>query len=100
MGMIEDEDRARKRRRYSVRRESTVADALGYLPARTAGRRLDAATRERLLLVLQEELRRASEEAVSRGVSPEALSVQLDERIARLRAQINDLDAPAEPGQA
>jgi hypothetical protein len=53
-----------------------------------------------LLLVLQEELRRASEEAVSRGVSPEALSVQLDERIARLRAQINDLDAPAEPGQA
>jgi hypothetical protein len=33
-------------------------------------------------------------------VSPEALSAQLDERIARLRAQINDLDTPGESGQA
>lgn len=59
----------------------------------SAGSRLDAATRERLLALLQEELARASREALVRGVSPDALAAALDERIARLRAEITETSA-------
>lgn len=68
-----------------------MADASGKTPGRTAGRALDAGTRERLLALLQEELARAGDEALARGVPPQELSAQLDARIARLRAQIDDL---------
>lgn len=56
------------------------------------GRTLDAATRERLRAVLQQELAQARRDALARGMSPDELAAQLDERIARLRAHI------AEPG--
>jgi hypothetical protein len=58
-----------------------------------AGRTLDAATRERLLATLEEELARASRDALARGMSPSELAAQLKERIARLRAQIAELPA-------
>lgn len=74
-----------------------MADAPANPPDRTAGRTLDTATRERLLRMLQEELARASGEALDRGVSPEALAAQLDERIARLRTQIADLGTDQNP---
>jgi uncharacterized protein YceH (UPF0502 family) len=60
---------------------------------RIAGRTLDAATRERMLTVLQGELGRASDDVLAHGMSPEELAAQLDERIARLRAQITELSA-------
>lgn len=80
-----------------------MADAPVNPPDRTAGRTLDTATRERLLRMLQEELARASSDALDRGVSPEALAAQLDERIARLRTRIADLSTgqnPADHGPA
>jgi predicted ATPase len=43
--------------------------------------------------MLQEELARASRDARARGMSPDELVAQLDERIARLRAQIAELPA-------
>jgi hypothetical protein len=58
-----------------------------------AGRALDAATRERLLATLEEELARASRDALARGMSRGDLAAQLEERIARLRAQIAALPA-------
>jgi hypothetical protein len=73
-----------------------VAEAPGNLPGRTADRRLDAATRDRLLSLLQEELKRAGEEALARGVSPEDLAAQLEKRIARLRAQLDGEHAPGQ----
>lgn len=57
------------------------------------GRTLDAATRGHLFAMLQEELARASRDARARGMSPDELVAQLDERIARLRAQIAELPA-------
>jgi hypothetical protein len=76
-------------------KEHAVADASGSIPGRTAGRALDAETRERLLTLLQEELARAGDEALERGMTQEELSAQLDARIARLRTQITDLaDGP------
>jgi len=68
-----------------------VADASGNTPGRTAGRALDAETRERLLALLQDELARAGDEALERGMTQEKLSAQLDARIARLRNQVTDL---------
>lgn len=55
------------------------------------GRALDAAAREHLLAVLQEELAQARRDALARGMSPDELAAQLDERIARLRAHTAEL---------
>jgi len=52
---------------------------------------LDPDTRQRLLAVLRHELARAGTEALARGVPPEQLAAQLDERAALLRSQIADL---------
>jgi uncharacterized small protein (DUF1192 family) len=70
-----------------------VADGSGNQPDQITGHRLDDAMRERLLEVLRSELTLASRDALARGMSPEELSDQLDERIARLRAQIAKLSA-------
>ncbi|WP_117212331.1 hypothetical protein [Allorhizocola rhizosphaerae] len=75
-----------------------MGDEPGNLPGRTADRRLDGETRERLLSMLQEEIERASNEALAQGVPPEKLTAQLDERIARLRAQLDELRARDEGG--
>jgi hypothetical protein len=68
-----------------------VADTSGKTPGSADGRALDAVTRDRLLALLQEELALAASHALARGVTPQDLSAQLDARIARLRAQIQDL---------
>lgn len=60
-------------------------------PDRTAGRALDAATRQRLAALLKDELARASRDAVARGASSSALAAELNERIARLRIQITKI---------
>lgn len=70
-----------------------MADGPASSSDRMTGRMLDAATRERLLATLQDELARASRDALTRGMSPDELAAQLDERIARLRAQIAELSA-------
>lgn len=70
-----------------------MADGPVSPPDRMAGRALDAATRERLLATLEEELARASRDALARGMSRGDLAAQLEERIARLRAQIAALPA-------
>lgn len=64
-----------------------MADAPVRSPGGDAGRTLDAETRARLLAVLQEELTRASHRARSGGMPADELNAQLDDRIARLRAQ-------------
>ncbi|MBB5870111.1 hypothetical protein F4553_003490 [Allocatelliglobosispora scoriae] len=61
------------------------------------GRQIDRAMRHRLLEVLLAELQRSGAEALAAGVSPEQLSAQLDERIARLRAHLNDLHVKSAP---
>ncbi|GHJ48945.1 hypothetical protein Cs7R123_62870 [Catellatospora sp. TT07R-123] len=68
-----------------------MADTSGKRPGRTDGRPLDDGTRERLAALLKSELGRAGDEARARGMTPQELSAQLDARIARLRAQIQDL---------
>jgi uncharacterized protein YceH (UPF0502 family) len=70
-----------------------VADAADETQGRTAARTLDAGTQERLLALLQAELARACDEALAHGMTPQKLTAQLDARIARLRAQIEDLSA-------
>jgi hypothetical protein len=50
-----------------------------------------------LRAVLQEELARVSDEALARGLTPEELSAQLDDRIARLRTRLADLSDGAPP---
>jgi uncharacterized protein YceH (UPF0502 family) len=60
---------------------------------RITGRTPDSATRKRVLAVFQGELTRASRDALAHGMSPGELAAQLDERIARLRAQIAELSA-------
>jgi uncharacterized small protein (DUF1192 family) len=77
------------------REESAMADPSASSSGRTAGHRLDPAVRERLLALLQEELARASREALARGESPDALAAALDERIARLRSEIAATEDPA-----
>ncbi len=73
-----------------------MAEIPGNRPGRTADPTLDAAVRERLLAMLKDELTKASEEALARGVSPDQLAAQLDDRIARLRAQIAGSPAQGE----
>jgi hypothetical protein len=46
-----------------------------------------------VLALVQDELAHASREALARGTSPDVLAAQLDERIARLRAQITEKSA-------
>jgi hypothetical protein len=78
---------------------AVVADAAGNRRGRTADHALGAVARERLQTMLHDELRRACDEALARGVPPERLSAQLDERVAKLRAQIATSplsDQPAE----
>lgn len=58
-------------------------------------RTLDQTTRERLHELLENELDRASRDAVARGMSPAELATQLDERIAALRTRLADLSEPA-----
>jgi hypothetical protein len=70
-----------------------MADASRNTPGRTAGWALDASVRNRLLALLREELARAGDEALARGMSPQELSAQLDDRVARIRAQIEELPA-------
>lgn len=77
-----------------------MADAPGKSPGRTAaGRTLDDQTRAQLLAVISEELARASDDALARGMSPDELAEQLNARIARLRAQIADLPVDGEPNK-
>jgi uncharacterized small protein (DUF1192 family) len=76
-----------------------MADAPGNRPGRTADPTLDAAVRERLLAMLKDELTRASDEALARGASPDQIAAQLDERIARLRAQIAAMPADDKPSE-
>jgi hypothetical protein len=49
--------------------------------------------------MLQEEIERAANEALARGVSPEKLTAQIDERIARLHTQLDELRARGEAEQ-
>lgn len=74
-----------------LREESAVAEAPVSPPDRTTGPTVDAATRARLLAILQDELTRASSDAQARGMPAEALAAQLDERITRLRAQTTEM---------
>lgn len=67
-----------------------MADPSMSPSGRTASHRLDAAARERLLALLRDELARASREALASGMSSDALAAVLEERIARLRAEIGD----------
>jgi hypothetical protein len=65
-----------------------VANAPGNPTGPTTDRTLDTATRQRLLVLLQEELAQVSGDALGNGMSPDELAAQFDERITRLRAQI------------
>lgn len=67
-----------------------MANAPGNPSGPTTNRTLDAATRQRLLVLLQEELTHVSVEALGNGMSPDELAAQFDERITRLRAQISN----------
>jgi hypothetical protein len=80
-------------------KENAVPDQSMNPSGRTAGHPLDAATRERLLALLREELARASREALARGVSPDELAVALDERIARLREEITAMSDDQSPDE-
>jgi hypothetical protein len=73
-----------------------VAEVPKDVPGQTADRTLDDATRQRLLETIREELTRVSREALARGVSPEELAAQLDERIRRLRGQVVEQQAEGE----
>ena len=80
-----------------LRRESAVVDAPVSSPDGDAGRPLDAERRARLLALLKGELTRASHRALSDGMTTDDLSAQLDDRIARLRAQITKLSEEDPP---
>lgn len=53
---------------------------------------LPEALQHRLLTVLQDELARASSEALARGVTPQALAQYMEARVAQLRSVIADTD--------